>query len=94
MISFRTIATMAKWDCQTIVATTEGGGIEREQRARPGLPLERGREGGTRGGRGGGKAADTNVVKSLCKKGPHWLLLSLTHGPLLGVGADLARGIP
>ena len=26
MISFRTIATMAKWDCQTIAATTEGGG--------------------------------------------------------------------
>ena len=22
---------MAKWDCQTIVATTEGGGIERER---------------------------------------------------------------
>ena len=29
MISFRTIATMAKWDCQTIVATTEGEGGDR-----------------------------------------------------------------
>ena len=48
---------MAKWDCQTIAATTEG-----EQC--PGLPLEGGVQGTQRG-----KAADTNGVKSLCKKG-------------------------
>ena len=84
MISFRTIATMAKWDCQTIVATTEGDG-ERER-----APVCHLRE----GGRGGGKAADTNVVKSLCKKRTS-PAAAVTHGHLLlGVGADLAWGIP
>ena len=36
-------------------------------RLQPGLPLEGGR---------GSKAADTNVVKSLCKKEPNWLSLT------------------
>ena len=47
MISFRTIATMAKWDCQTIAATTERKGGE--QSSAPVCHLREGGEQGTRG---------------------------------------------
>ena len=71
---------MAKWDCQTIAATTERGGGGAKQC--PGLPLE--------GGEGlGGKAADTNGVKSLCKKGRTGYSYRRCHSNILtGCGED------
>ena len=47
MISFRTIATMAKWDCQTIAATTERKGGEQSS-----APVCHLREGGGRDSEG------------------------------------------
>ena len=87
MISFRTIATMAKWDCQTIVATTEGGGIERE-RALVCHLSEGGREGRRQSRRH--KCSEVSMQKRTS------LAAAVTHSRtlILGVGADLARGIP
>ena len=80
MISFRTIATMAKWDCQTIAATTEREGGE--QSSAPVCHLREGRD-------SGGKAADTNGVKSLCKKGRTGYSYRRCHSNILtGCGED------